>query len=170
MEIEKYDHCIVGAGPSGLTLAYKLLQKKFECISEYLPNGFSANFLSITGLLIGLLAAILISLEFYFLGMVMIISNRFFDGLDGAVARRKGETSFGGYIDILFDFIFYSSVVFGFAIANLEKNSLAAIFLLFSFVGTGTSFLAFALFATSVHCSQELCPHPLWSDICSGVY
>ena len=32
----------------------------------------------------------------------------------------------------------------GFAIANFEKNGSTVIFLLFSFVGTGTSFLAFA--------------------------
>jgi len=77
----------------------------------------------------------------------MILINRFFDGLDGAVARRNGITSFGGYLDITCDFIFYSAVVCSFAIADSEKNSMAVIFLVFSFVGTGTSFLAFAAIA-----------------------
>ena len=74
----------------------------------------------------------------------MIFINRFFDGLDGVIARRKGITSFGGYLDITCDFIFYSALICGFALANLEKNGLPTIFLLFSFIGTGTSFLAFA--------------------------
>ena len=74
----------------------------------------------------------------------MVIINRFFDGLDGVVARKNGSTNFGGYLDILCDFIFYSAVVISFAIADWEKNGSTVIFLLFSFVGTGTSFLAFA--------------------------
>ena len=78
------------------------------------------------------------------MGLVLIIINRIFDGLDGAIARRNGVTSLGGYLDITCDFIFYSAVIFGFALAEPEQNSFAAIFLLFAFVGTGTSFLAFA--------------------------
>ena len=125
-------------------LANKFLQKKLDSISEYLPSGISANMITMIGFVIGLISVISISLKFYVMGLFLIIINRFFDGLDGAVARKNGRTSFGGYIDILCDFIFYSAVVIGFVIADFEKNSQAAIFLLFSFVGTGTSFLAFA--------------------------
>ena len=125
-------------------LANRLLNKKIEYISKYIPHNISANAITLIGFFIGLLAVFFISIRFYFLGMVLIIINRFFDGLDGAVARRNGITSLGGYLDITCDFIFYSAVIFGFALAEPNQNSFAAIFLLFSFVGTGTSFLAFA--------------------------
>jgi len=120
------------------------LSKKMDYISSYVPYYISANLITVTGFAIGLFAATLIYLKFYILGLVMVIANRFFDGIDGAVARRNGITSFGGYLDILCDFIFYSAVIFAFAMSNPEKNSLVSVFLVFSFVGTGTSFLAFA--------------------------
>ena len=125
-------------------LANNFLKTKFEYISGYLPKFCSANILTITGFLIGIFSVLLISNENYIFGLFLILFNRFFDGLDGVVARKKGSTNFGGYLDILCDFIFYSAVVVGFAIVNLEKNGSTVIFLLFSFVGTGTSFLAFA--------------------------
>ena len=125
-------------------IANNFLKTKFEFISSYLPKFCSANILTITGFLIGIIAVLLISNENYIFGLCLILFNRFLDGLDGVVARKKGSTNFGGYLDILCDFIFYSAVVVGFAIVNLEKNGSTVIFLLFSFVGTGTSFLAFA--------------------------
>src|SRR5262245_40879495 len=68
------------------------------------------------------------------------------DGLDGAVARRRGPTDLGGYLDIVLDFFFYAGVPFFFAVGRPEE-ALPAAFLAFSFVGTGGSFLAFAAIA-----------------------
>ena len=48
----------------------------------------------------------------YLLALVVILFNRFLDGLDGAIARRDGISDFGGFLDICCDFIFYSAVVF----------------------------------------------------------
>jgi phosphatidylglycerophosphate synthase len=73
--------------------------------------------------------------------------NRAADGLDGKVARLSAPTDAGGYLDITLDFIFYSAVVFGFALADPVNNSLAAAALIFSFIGTGSSFLAFGIMA-----------------------
>jgi len=113
-------------------------------ISAFVPKNVSANKITIIGFLIGLIAVLLIFFKLYYLALIMILINRFFDGLDGAIARRNGATSFGGYLDITCDLIFYSAVIFGFALADPGKNGLASLFLVFSFVGTGTSFLAFA--------------------------
>src|SRR3546814_15757704 len=52
----------------------------------------------------------------------------------------------GGYLDIVLDFLFYSGVVFFFAVGR-PAEALPAAFLIFSFVGTGASFLAFAALA-----------------------
>ena len=43
----------------------------------------------------------------------------------------------------------------GFALANPEKNSLSATFLIFSFIGTGASFLSFAVIAEKHGISSE---------------
>jgi phosphatidylglycerophosphate synthase len=102
-----------------------------------------------------MIAVPLLWIQLYSLALVFILINRIFDGLDGAVARRNGITSLGGYLDITCDFIFYSAVILGFALADPEKNSLAATFLIFSFIGTGASFLAFAAVAEKHGISSE---------------
>ena len=71
---------------------------------------------------------------------------RLADGLDGAIARHAGITDLGGYLDIVLDFLFYSGVVFGFAVGRPDQ-ALAAAFLIFAFVGTGSAFLAHAVMA-----------------------
>ncbi|MGB3209804.1 MAG: CDP-alcohol phosphatidyltransferase family protein [Desulforhopalus sp.] len=86
-------------------------------------------------------------LHHYWLALICIVVNRIGDGLDGALARMTQTSDAGSFLDIVLDFIFYSAVVFGFAVANPEVNGLAAATLLFSFVGTGSSFLAFAILA-----------------------
>src|SRR5262249_9689663 len=95
---------------------------------------------------IGLAALPAIAAERYGEGLVLILVNRLIDGLDGAVARRTSPTDWGAYSDIVCDFIFYSSVVYAFALAR-PANATAAAFLIFSFVGPGSSFLAFAAIA-----------------------
>ena len=109
--------------------------------------GISANALTVVGLVAGLASVPLLAVEQYIAALCAIAVNRVLDGLDGAVARRVGKTDFGGYLDIVCDFIFYSAVVFGFALARPDENALAAAFLILSFVGTGSSFLAYAILA-----------------------
>jgi phosphatidylglycerophosphate synthase len=87
--------------------------------------------------------------------LTLILLNRLADGLDGAVARRTRLTDFGGYLDILCDFIFYAAVAFGFALGRPE-NAIAAAFLMLSFVGTGTSFLAYAIMAAKRQVTTDL--------------
>lgn len=108
--------------------------------------GVSPNSLTITGFCIGLLAIPAISYHHYYLAMILILVNRIFDGLDGAVARQISPTDLGGYLDIVFDFIVYSGVVFAFALAD-HQNALYSALLLFSFMGTASSFLAYAIIA-----------------------
>jgi len=106
--------------------------------------GVTANALTWTGFITGMAAVPLLALNKPLAALAAIAINRILDGLDGAVARRNGTTALGGYLDILLDFIFYSAVPFGFALLDPQANGLAAAFLIFSFVGTGASFLAFA--------------------------
>ena len=105
--------------------------------------GISADVVTLTGFVIGLAAVPLLAAEYYAAALVPILANRMFDGLDGAIARQMGPTDYGGFLDIVCDFIFYSAVVLGFALARPQANAVAAIFVVFGFVGTGTSFLAY---------------------------
>ncbi|MBM4073775.1 MAG: CDP-alcohol phosphatidyltransferase family protein [Planctomycetes bacterium] len=109
-------------------------------------QGLSANATSLAGLTIGLLAVPLLAFHFYDAALLVILLNRTFDGLDGAIARRHGVTAFGGYLDILCDMAFYAAVPVGFALASRD-NALWAALLLASFVCTATSFLGRAAMA-----------------------
>src|SRR3954467_14491283 len=110
-----------------------------------IARGFSANAITLLGFGIGLIAMLAIATRHELLGLILLLINRTADGVDGAVARRTKATELGGYLDIVLDFILYSGVPFAFAVAHPE-NAVVAAFLVFSFVGTGTSFLAFAIF------------------------
>lgn len=105
----------------------------------------TANQVTLLGFSFAVLAVPLLAFEHYDLAMLMIILNRISDGLDGALARIQGTTDAGGYLDICLDFLFYSAIPFGFVLANPEANAVAGAFLIFSFIGTGSSFLAFAV-------------------------
>lgn len=109
-------------------------------------RGVGANAVSLGGFALGLAGAAALAMQQYTLALVLILVNRAADGLDGAIARRHGPTDLGGYLDIVLDFLFYSAVPFFFAVGRPEA-ALPAAFLIFSFVGTGSSFLAFAALA-----------------------
>lgn len=109
-------------------------------------RGISANAVTLLGMLLGLAAAWAISEGAFLAGLALVLANRLFDGLDGAVARANGLTDFGGYLDIVADFVFYVAVPVGFALAAAD-NQVPALLLVASFALTGTSFLAFAAIA-----------------------
>ena len=118
-------------------------------------RGVTANHVTIIGVLTGLAAAVGVAFQFFDIAFWLILLSRFADGLDGAVARASVATDFGGYLDIVCDFVFYSSIPFAFALAQPE-NALASAFLVFSFIGTGSSFLAFAILAEKHNISTEI--------------
>ena len=108
--------------------------------------GVTANQVPMIGAAFGLIAAVCAAAGLFYLALWFVIANRFIDGLDGAVARASRSSDFGGYLDIVCDFIFYSAIPLAFAVARPE-TALAAAFLIFSFIGTTTSFLGFAILA-----------------------
>lgn len=109
--------------------------------------GLSANAVSVIGFAIGLAAAVSIAKQSYALGAILILVSRIFDGIDGAVARLKQTTDQGGFLDISLDFLFYAAIPLAFALANPTLNALPAATLLAAFIGTSSTFLAFAAFA-----------------------
>ena len=118
-------------------------------------RGVMANHVTIIGVLFGLAATVSVAFQLFDIAFWLILLNRVADGLDGAVARASVTTDFGGYLDIVCDFVFYSAIPFAFAVA-LPENSLASAFLIFSFIGTASSFLAFAILAEKHNISTEI--------------
>jgi phosphatidylglycerophosphate synthase len=118
--------------------------------------GIGADTFTLGGFALGLLAMGAVMAGHYGAGLAMLAGNRLADGLDGAVARHSRPTDLGGFLDIVLDFVVYAGMVFAFAVADPGTNALAAAFLLFAFVGTGSSFLAFAVMAAKRRLSTDL--------------
>lgn len=135
----------------------RLIDPPLDRLGAALDGGrFTPNAITLQGLAVGLLVPVALAYDAYGLALALILVNRLLDGLDGALARRQGPTDLGGFLDIVCDFIFYAAVPFGFALADPAANGVAAAFLIFSFVGTGSSFLAFAVMAAKRGFSTEV--------------
>lgn len=111
-------------------------------------QGIGADSVTIAGLGLGLAAAAVIALGGPgWAAALPLLASRVADGLDGAVARARGKTDFGGYLDIVCDFIFYAAIPMAFVLRDPGANAVAGAFLLASFYVNGTTFLGFAILA-----------------------
>jgi phosphatidylglycerophosphate synthase len=128
--------------------AMALLRPALTSAAETLARiGIGANRITLLGFAIGMCAALAIALGAYLPGAALILLSRLCDALDGAVARQTQATDAGGFLDIALDFVFYASIPLAFAWANPVANALPAATLLTAFMGTSSSFLAFAALA-----------------------
>jgi len=109
--------------------------------------GVGADAISVAGFVTGMAAAAAIAVQQFTAGLALLLLSRLMDGLDGAVARATQPTDRGGFLDITLDFLFYAAIPLAFAVADPAANALPAAVLLASFIGTGSSFLAFAAIA-----------------------
>lgn len=109
-------------------------------------RAIGADSLSVLGFAVGALTVPALAFHVWYLALAFLAMNRVLDGLDGAVARLAGPTDRGAFLDIALDFVFYALFPLGFALAA-PQNALPAAVLIAAFVGTGSSFLAFAALA-----------------------
>lgn len=117
-----------------------------------------ANQMTLLGFAIGVFAALLIALGMFLAGAGAILLSRLCDALDGAMARQTEVTDAGGFLDIALDFLFYASIPLAFAFVDPPRNALAGAVLLAAFVGTMSSFLAFAVLAAKRNISNLAYP------------
>lgn len=110
-------------------------------------RGWSADAVTLIGLGLGLLAALMIALGQPAWALIPLLASRLADGLDGAIARATQKTDFGGYLDIAVDFLFYGAIPMAFVLHDPALNGAAGAFLLASFYFNGTSFLGYAILA-----------------------
>jgi len=118
-------------------------------------RGIGADAVTWAGFALGMGAALSIAWQHYLVGLALLLAGRLADGLDGEVARGGAPTDRGAFLDITLDFVFYASIPLAFAVADPAANALAAAWLLAAFIGTGTSFLAFAVMAERRHLASS---------------
>lgn len=120
----------------------------------FVRAGVGADALSFTGFGLGLAAAASIAFGHFLTGLALLLLSRLMDGLDGAVARATTPTDRGSFLDITLDFLFYASIPLASALHDPASNALSAAVLLTTFIGTGSSFLAFAIVAAQRNMSS----------------
>lgn len=99
--------------------------------------------LAVTGVgwVAGVGACVAVGFGHWTLALVLWLVNRLLDGLDGPIARRRGATDLGGFLDIVADFSIYAGFVLAIAIAVPDAR-VAALALLTAYYVSGTAFLA----------------------------
>lgn len=128
--------------------ALALVKPTLDAVARKLhQRGISANQVSLAGFGVGVISALMIASGYVASAVIPLLLNRLCDGLDGALARVEGPTDRGAFLDITLDFLFYAGVPLAFAFCDPPRNALAAAVLLAAFIGTGVTFLAFAIMA-----------------------
>lgn len=74
------------------------------------------NVLSLGGMVAAVVAAGLVTQGQYGWALASWGASRILDGVDGIVARLRGPTAFGGYLDLLLDGVGYAAIPLAFAI------------------------------------------------------
>jgi phosphatidylglycerophosphate synthase len=121
----------------------RLIDPPLNRAARVLAGAVGANVITVAGGLLAPAIAVALSQQQWEVALVLILLNRVLDGLDGAVARIRGVTAWGGYLDSLCDYLFYLAVPLGFALAS-PANLWPALWLVASFTLTAVSFLALA--------------------------
>lgn len=114
------------------------LAKRMSRVSPILISFFA--------LIVGLLSAYTAFKQQYLWAFGLWYLNRALDGLDGLIARlHNGQTDFGGYVDILTDFVIYSALPVGLVAGSpSDEHYLALAFMLASFYVNTASWMYLA--------------------------
>ncbi len=140
-------------------VALSLLKPGLEALARRIVGaGIGADVVTFVGFALGLAAAASIAIGMPLLGLVLLLLSRLLDGLDGSVARLTTPTDRGAFLDITLDFLFYASIPLAFAVSDPAHMALPAAVLLAAFIGTGSSFLAFAVLAERRGLKSEAYP------------
>jgi CDP-diacylglycerol--glycerol-3-phosphate 3-phosphatidyltransferase len=122
--------------------------------------GIRASTITLVGFMMGLGAVAFIITEQYASALVFLALNRFCDILDGMIARVKGPTAIGGFLDATLDPLIFAMIPFAFALAR-QQDALAATFLLLGFVVAAIPVLSVRIFSTQRSWNEDfvLCGH-----------
>ena len=116
-----------------------LRQKKDDLMVPMARRLFGSvhpNVISFVAMAVGLLTILAIVNQLYVVGLILWLLNRVLDGLDGVIARvHDKQSDFGGYLDLLLDFVIYLAVPIAFLwVMPTQVNLWAGIALLAAYV------------------------------------
>ena len=106
-------------------------------------RGIAPGAVTAAALAIGIGACVAAALAEWALALALWLVNRALDGLDGAIARRRGPTDLGGMLDFVADFVVYGGFVVGVAIAEPDAR-VACCALLAAYLLNNVALLSFA--------------------------
>lgn len=123
-----------------------LKDRFFEPITRAIGPVPGPDWITVIAFVFGIAAAAAASQRNMGAALVLWLINRFFDGLDGTAARVHGlQTDFGGYLDILLDFVVYAAVPVGLSIAYPSRAvALSALVLMGSYFVNAASWMYLA--------------------------
>lgn len=127
-----------------------LKDRWFAPVARGLGPAIPPNAISLVGFVVGLGSAVAVARGADALALALWIANRLLDGLDGSVARVHGRQSdFGGYLDILLDFVVYAAIPVGMVLAPPARAqagalAVAGVVLLASFFVNAASWMYLA--------------------------
>jgi len=124
------------------TFMRRLKDRLIEPLAAQLGS-VSPAFITFLGLLTGLTAAFLGAIGSVVPSLLVWFLSRILDGLDGLVARRfNRQSDFGGYLDIVCDFVVYAAVPIGLTLAHPTTiNFIALAVMLSSFYVNAASWI-----------------------------
>lgn len=128
-------------------IARRIVQPGLDRVAAILARRMTADQVTLAGAGFGLLAGGLIAAGWPGMALAALLASRMADGLDGAVARIRGKTDFGGILDIACDFVFYAAIPLGFVLADPAANGAAGAALLAAFYINAATFLGYAILA-----------------------
>jgi phosphatidylglycerophosphate synthase len=122
--------------------------------------GIRASTITLVGFMMGLGAVAFIVTEQYAGALFFLALNRVCDILDGMIARVRGPTAIGGFLDATLDLLVFAMIPFAFALAR-QQDALAATFLLLGFVVAAIPVLSVRIFSTQRSWNEDfvLCGH-----------
>jgi phosphatidylglycerophosphate synthase len=122
--------------------------------------GIRATTVTLVGFLMGLGGIAFLITEQYATALLFLALNRVCDILDGMLARVRGPTAVGGFLDATLDLLIYAMIPFAFALAR-QQDALAATFLLVGFVVAAVPVLASRIFSPQRSWDDDfvLCGH-----------
>lgn len=102
--------------------------------------------ITILALITGFICAYFAAIGSILLSLILWLLSRMLDGFDGLVARLHGKQSdFGGYFDIVLDFVIYAAVPIGLVLSKpTSQNYLALAIMLSSFYVNTASWMYLA--------------------------
>ncbi len=125
-------------------LLRRLKDRLMAPIAQRLGAHVAPNTVTVLAFLMGMGAASAAWHEQRGVSVLLWIINRVLDGLDGTQAREHGlQSDFGGYLDIMLDFVVYAAIPLGLIVAD-PTLSLAGVVLFASFFVNAASWMYLA--------------------------